>query len=121
MTKKRTANELKKESPWERTKFQYLIRYKPSGVYFAKFKVRKKQYRFSLETTVITVAQARLPVKMKEKRAAVPRKNLGKMTGKDAIEIYRAEFQSDASLRPGTKNYYGEVPEIGRRKFYSVK
>ena len=109
MTTERKSNEQKKESPWERTKFQYLIRYRPSGVYFAKFKVGKKQYRFSLETTVATVAQAKLPVKMKEKRAAVPRKNLGKMLGKDAIEIYRAKFQSDASLKPGTKNYYEEM------------
>ncbi|MEA3213310.1 MAG: hypothetical protein QOE70_6367 [Chthoniobacter sp.] len=109
MSKKTTSAEVKKESPWERTKFQYLIRYKPSGVYFAKFKVGKKQFRFSLETTVITVAQARLTERMKEKRAAVPTKNLGRMLVKDAIATYRQQFQSNTRLKPGTKDYYEEV------------
>ena len=109
MSKTTSKKAAEKESPWERTKFQYLIRYKPSGVYFAKFKVGKKQFRFSLETTVATVAQAKLAEKMKEKRASVPTKNLGKMLVKDAAAIYRQQFQSNARLKPRTKEYYETV------------
>lgn len=109
MSKTTAPKTSEKESPWERTKFQYLIRYKPSGVYFAKFKLGKKQFRFSLETTVATVAQAKLTEKMKEKRASVPTKNLGKMLVKDAIAIYRRQFQNNARLKPSTKEYYEDT------------
>lgn len=109
MTKQIDLVELKKGSPWERTKYQYLIRYRPSGVYFARFKVGKKPFRFSLETTVVTVAQARLAERMKEKRASIPAKNLGRMLMRDAVAAYRIEFQSNARLKPSTKKYYEEV------------
>lgn len=59
-------------SPWESTKTQYLIRYRPSGVYFAKFKAGGKQFRFRLNTTVPTVAQVRL-TEERRKRGRVER------------------------------------------------
>jgi integrase len=98
MKKSNTPADPEKKSPWEKTKFQYLIRYAPSGVYFAKFKVGKKQFRFSLETTVISVAQARLTEKMKEKRATVPAKNLGRMLVKEAIEIHQHRYNDEVLI-----------------------
>lgn len=98
-----------KKSPFERTRVQYLIRYKPSGVYFAKFKAGGRQFRFSLKTTVISVAQVRLAEKMKEKRGLVVKPNLGRMTVADAVEIHRQNFQSNGRLKASTKGYYSET------------
>src|SRR5436309_2231760 len=40
----------KKRSAWESTRHQNLVRYVPSGTIFARFKIRGKQVRRSLET-----------------------------------------------------------------------
>ena len=58
----------KDDSPWEATSVQNLFRYRPSGTYFARFKVGGKPIRQSLETTVFSVAKQRLPDKMREHR-----------------------------------------------------
>ncbi len=47
MATTKSTQTAKAVSPWESTKTQYLIRYRPSGVYFAKFKAGGKQFRFS--------------------------------------------------------------------------
>ncbi|MDB6123874.1 MAG: Integrase family protein [Pedosphaera sp.] len=44
------------KSNWQRTQFSNLIRYVPSGIYFARFKVRGKLIRQSLKTDQLTVA-----------------------------------------------------------------
>jgi len=44
------------EPIWESTTVQNLIRYRPSGTYFARFKVGGKLVRQSLETAVFSVA-----------------------------------------------------------------
>ena len=45
------------EPLWESTTVQNLIRYRPSGTYFARFKVGGKLVRQSLETAVFSVAK----------------------------------------------------------------
>jgi uncharacterized protein len=54
------------EPLWESTSIQNLIRYRPSGTYFARFKVGGKLVRQSLETAVFSVAKQRLPDKIRE-------------------------------------------------------
>src|SRR5688572_15539401 len=103
------SNVTASESPWQKTKTQHLIRYTPSGVYFAKFKVGKKQFRFSLKTRVLSVAKLLLADRRKEKRATVPTKNLGKMLVKDAMHIHREQIKNNARLKPRTKLYYEEL------------
>ena len=49
-----------KASVWQRTPHANLIRYQPSEVYFARFRVKGKLFRRSLKTNVITVARLRL-------------------------------------------------------------
>jgi hypothetical protein len=51
------------DSLWESTAVQNLFRYRPSGTYFARFKVGGKPIRQSLETSVFSVAKQRLPDK----------------------------------------------------------
>src|SRR4029077_14383018 len=54
------------ESLWERTTVQNLIRYRPSGTYFGRFRVGGKLVRQSLETAVFSVAKQRLPDKIRD-------------------------------------------------------
>src|ERR1051325_9648365 len=56
---------------WSKTKTPNLIRYNPSGVYYMRVRVAGKLHVKSLETDVYTVAQQRLPDKVKPLRAAV--------------------------------------------------
>jgi hypothetical protein len=50
MAKRCTMSDTK-ESLWESTTVQNLIRYRPSGTYFGRFRVGGKLVRQSLETT----------------------------------------------------------------------
>ena len=45
---------------WTKTSFTNLIRYGPSGVYFARVRVQGKLIRRSLNTSVLSVAKLRL-------------------------------------------------------------
>jgi integrase len=98
------------ESPlWEATSTQNLIRYQPSGTYFARFKVGGRLIRQSLHTTVYSVAKQRLPDKMREFRSryeSVKAFANGKMTVNDASQAYLTKIDADISLKPGSKAYY---------------
>ena len=56
------------KGPWEATAVQNLVRYRPAGTYFARFRVNGKRVWKSLETTVFSVAKQRLPETMREHR-----------------------------------------------------
>ena len=45
---------------WQKTHFANLIRYVPSGTYFARIRVQGKLIRRSLKTNVVSVAKLRL-------------------------------------------------------------
>jgi hypothetical protein len=47
-------------SDWQKTPYANLIRYEPSGVYFARLRVKGKLIRRSLKTDQISVAKLRL-------------------------------------------------------------
>jgi len=48
------------ESLWTKAPVANLVRYEPSGIYFARAKVRGKLVRKSLDTNVLSVAKLRL-------------------------------------------------------------
>jgi len=54
---------------WETTAVQNLVRYRPSGTYYARFKAGGKAFMKSLDTTVFSVAKQRLPDTIREHRA----------------------------------------------------
>lgn len=97
------------DSPlWESTPIQNLIRYRPSGTYFARFKVGGKLIRQSLETAVFSVAKLRLPDKIREHRShneSVKAFASGKMTVSDAARVYLERVDASASLKPRSKAY----------------
>jgi len=48
------------DSLWTKAPVANLVRYEPSGIYFARAKVRGKLVRKSLDTNVLSVAKLRL-------------------------------------------------------------
>jgi integrase len=93
---------------WESTGTQNLIRYRPSGTYFARFKIGRKPFRKSLKTQNLTTAKLRLRDVLHYHRAKVEAgralKN-GKMTFSQAMQIYLESVDANASLKPSTKHY----------------
>ena len=96
---------------WQKTQFTNLIRYLPSGTYYARLRVAGKLIRESLKTDVLSVAKLRLADLDKQERQraestdAVAR---GKMTVGDAIEIHKERVAGDASLKPRAKECDGQ-------------
>ena len=54
------AEDTKSQSNWVKTPVANLVRYKPSGIYFACLRIRGKLLRLSLQTDVISLAKLRL-------------------------------------------------------------
>ena len=102
------VKESKKEAAWVSTHVSNLIRYVPSGIYFARVRVGGKLFRESLKTDVFTVAQLRLGDFIKDRRvddegeANVAR---GKLTFGDALSIYKEKIEADPELKPNSKLY----------------
>lgn len=48
------------QNAWVKIPVANLVRYKPSGVYFARVRIKGKLFRQTLKTTVISVAKLRL-------------------------------------------------------------
>jgi len=103
----------KGQSLWESTNVQNLFRYRPSGTYFARFKIGDKPIRQSLETTVFSVAKQRLPEKMREYRSRHESARAfadGKMTVGDAAQVYLLKVRASASLKPRSKGLSRDDP-----------
>jgi integrase len=95
-------------SQWANSPVANLVRYVPSGIYFARARVGGKLIRRSLKTDVLSVAQLRLADLLKaerqgfESRASVSK---GKMTFGDALAIYAARVAAKVELKPSAKLY----------------
>jgi integrase len=93
---------------WEATSVQNLVRYRPAGTYFARFRVNGKRVWKSLETTAFSVAKQRLPETIREHRAkleSVAAVTIGKMTVGDAARVYLEKVHANVSLKPRSKDY----------------
>jgi integrase len=103
---------------WEMTAVQNLVRYRPAGTYFARFKVNGKPVLKTLETTVFSVAKQRLPKVMRDHRAkleSITAVAIGKMTVGDAVRTYQEKVHANVSLKPRSKAYYdGLIDFINR-------
>jgi integrase len=96
------------QEPWETTAVQNLMRYRPSGTYFARFRAGGKLIRQSLDTAVFSVAKQRLPDMMRDYRSRnelVKAFAHGKMTVRDAAEVYLRKVRASVSLKPRSKDY----------------
>ena len=96
------------ESLWTKAPVANLVRYEPSGIYFARAKVHGKLVRKSLDTNILSVAKLRLAdVVDAEHRAVAPSqtKIIGKMTFADALGIFRERQKHATDIKENTKNY----------------
>src|SRR5438093_2351744 len=86
------------ESMWVKNSVAHLVRYKPSGIYFARVRIAGKLIRPSLKTNVFSVAKIRLADVVQEKRKAAEAEKVarnGKMTFGDALGLYRENLASN--------------------------
>jgi integrase len=110
MKEKPAASETANPSKdWQKTPFANLVRYVPSGTYFARLRVGGKLIRKTLKTDVLSVAKLRLGDLEKQERQRAESKDgvaRGRMTFADAIEIHKLRVAGDRSLKPRTKEYH---------------
>ncbi len=94
---------------WQNTPYVNLLRYKPSQIYFARFRVKGKLIRRSLKTSHITVAKLRLADLEKteqQKAQSVNAVASGKMTFGDALAVFKTRVANSPDIKPRTKEYY---------------
>ena len=96
---------------WQKTSYANLIRYVPSGVYYARLRVKGKLIRKSLKTDLLSVGKLRLADFEKQERQraeSADSVSSGKMSVNDAIEIHRRRVAGDVSLKPRTREYHDQ-------------
>lgn len=99
------------EKLWCKSKFANLVRYVPSGTYFARVRIGDKLIRQSLKTKSITVAKLRLSDLEKRERTRRESQQAdtdGKMTFGGALATYRKRVAGNSNLKPRTKFYHEE-------------
>lgn len=97
---------------WQKTQFSNLIRYVPSGNYFARIRVRGKLIRKSLKTDVLTTAKLRLgDLEKNEREAAESNESVfkGRMTFGDCAAIFKTQTETSSLLKPSAKIYRMEI------------
>src|ERR1035441_8923820 len=102
------------EKEWQKTQYSNLIRYVPSGTYFARLRVHGKLIRKSLKTDVLTVAKLRLADLEKNEREIAESREAsfkGRMTFGDCLEIFKAQTTASTLLKPSAKKYRREAVE----------
>jgi integrase len=120
------SNAANPDKDWQKTQYANLIRYVPSGNYFARIRVRGKLIRKSLKTDVLTTAKLRLAdLEKNEREAAESNESVfrGRMTFGDCVTIFRTQTEASSLLKPSAKIYRKEVldsiikswPEIEKR------
>jgi integrase len=101
----------KPDKDWQKTQYANLIRYVPSGVYYARLRVKGKLIRRSLQTDLISVAKLRLADFEKHERQIAESSDSnrrGRITVNEAVEIYKQRKAGDTSLKPRTRAYHEE-------------
>jgi integrase len=96
---------------WQKTQYSNLIRYVPSGTYYARLRVNGKLIRRSLKTDVLSVAKLRLSdFEKAERKGAENRDSVsaGRMNVTDAVTIHKKRVAGDSSLKPRTKEYHDQ-------------
>ena len=109
--KKAVSNAANADKDWQKTQYANLIRYVPSGTYYARLRVKGKLIRRSLKTDVLSVAKLRLADFEKQERQRAESSDsvgAGRMSIGDAIEIYQRRVAGDASLKPRTREYHDQ-------------
>jgi integrase len=100
-----TEQQTNKSKVWKRTRYQKLFWYLPSGIIFARFKVRGKQVRKSLKTTNLELAKNKLAELERNERAIAQERRRGKMLFGEALDEHLRSRKCDPTIKPSTKAY----------------
>jgi integrase len=104
-------NPAESDKDWQKTQYSNLIRYIPSGTYYARLRVKGKLIRRSLKTDTLTVAKLRLADFEKHERQISESSDAtrkGRITMCEAVDIYTQRKAGDASLKSRTRAYHQE-------------
>jgi len=85
-----------------------LVRYKSSGIYFARVRIRNKLIRQTLKTDVMSVAKLRLADLVKDKQEEMgddAAARSGKMAVSEAVAIFRQRLDGQQDIKEGAKVY----------------
>jgi integrase len=97
---------------WQPTQYSNLIRYIPSGTFFARLRVDGNLIRKSLKTDVLSIAKLRLADLDKNERGFVETRKAaskGRMNFGDCLAIFKTQTESSNLLKPSAKRYRAEV------------
>lgn len=108
MKEQKTAPAQEPQNSWQKSPVPNLIRYVPSGIYFARVRIGGKLIRRSLDTVKLSVAQIRLADLVKVERSK--RENLqttqtGNLTFAQAEELFRRRLTANNQIKQSSKDY----------------
>lgn len=109
-----TSPESKRPKVWSETQYANLIRYIPSGTFYARVRVCGKLIRKSLQTDKIFVAKLRLSDFVKDQRQAV-RSSAPTDSVRSLAEEVLKQSDSDYTTKPSTKKYRQECLQMLER------
>ncbi|MFM2295972.1 MAG: hypothetical protein RLZZ350_2385 [Verrucomicrobiota bacterium] len=126
MNKSQSESNQRKPKLYQPTQYANLIRYVPSGTYFARLRVAGKLIRQSLKTNAISVAKMRLAdLQKSEREAAEIRQSgkAGKMLFGDCADLFLTQTDTSNLIKPTSKLYRRECvtsilsswPELSKR------
>lgn len=106
---KEKQNQLKPDGKvqlWQKTQYSNLVRYVPSGRYYARFRNRGKLIWKSMKTDKVSVAHLRLGDLLNKHRQAADHEEdvkQGKQTMGAALDVVMERIRGDRDLKPKTK------------------
>jgi len=112
MKKRQTEPNTVPAKKWQGTQYANLVRYVPSGKYFARLRVAGKLIRQSLKTNQITIAKLRLADLEKSEREVMDSHESasnGRMSFGDCVALFKTQTESSNLLKPSAKRYRLEI------------
>jgi integrase len=97
---------------WQPTQYSNLIRYVPSGTFFARLRIAGKLIRQSLKTDVLSIAKLRLADLEKNERESVETRDTaskGRMIFGDCVAVFKTQTEASSLLKPSAKLYRAEA------------
>ena len=97
-----------RQKTWQKSSVANLYRYSPTGIYYARPRIKGKVKVKCLNTDKLTVAKLRLNDFLKDehrKAESIDSTVRGKMTFGDAIGIFKTKLEADKKLKSRTKDY----------------
>ena len=97
---------------WQKTQSSNLIRYVPSGTFFARLRVNGNLICKSLKTNGLSIAKLRLGDLQKNERESTETRHAttkGKMTFGNCVAIFQTQTEASNLLKPTSKLYRREV------------